>query len=71
MRATALFTAIGLAALLMMVGLSMWTMQCTRASTEEVLATRETRSALADLLSLMQDAETGQRGYLLTGRSGT
>jgi signal transduction histidine kinase len=67
MRATALFTAIGLAALLVMVGLSVWTMQRTNASTEEVLATREMRSALADLLSLMQDAETGQRGYLLTG----
>jgi len=67
MRATALFTLIGLVALLAMVGLSFWMLERTRASTEEVLATREMRSALADLFSVMQDAETGQRGYLLTG----
>jgi hypothetical protein len=29
---------------------------------DEVVAARETRSAAADLLSLAQDAETGQRG---------
>jgi signal transduction histidine kinase len=67
MRATALFSAIGLAVLLAMVALSFWMLERTRASTEEVLATREIRSNLADLLSVVQDAETGQRGYLLTG----
>jgi signal transduction histidine kinase len=67
MRATALFTLIGLAALLVMVALSMWMLERTRTSTEEVLATREMRSAVVDLFSVVQDAETGQRGYLLTG----
>ena len=38
-------------------------------STEEVLATRELRSAIVDLFSVVQDAETGQRGYLLTGEN--
>ena len=56
MRATALFTLVGLAALLAMVGLSFWMLERTRNSTEEVLATREMRSALADLFSVIQDA---------------
>ena len=69
MRATALFTLVGLAALLGMVALSFWMLERTSASTEEVIATREMRSALVDLFSIIQDAETGQRGYLLTGEA--
>ena len=52
-----------------MVGLSFWMLERTRTSTEEVIATREMRSALVDLFSIIQDAETGQRGYLLTGEA--
>ena len=70
MRATALFTAVGLAVLLGMVALSFWMLERTRVSTEDVLATRGQRSALVDLLSIIQDAEIGQRGYLLTGEDG-
>jgi signal transduction histidine kinase len=69
MRVTALLTAVGLAALLAMVALSFWMLERTRASTGEVIATREMRSALVDLFSIIQDAETGQRGYLLTGEA--
>jgi CHASE3 domain sensor protein len=69
MRATAVFTSIGLVILLAMVVLSFWMMDRTRASTQDVLATRELRSSLVDLLSVVQDAETGQRGYLLTGEN--
>ena len=68
MRATALFTLLGLIALLTMVGLSFWALERTRASTAEVLSTREMRSAVVDLFSVVQDAETGQRGYLMTGQ---
>ena len=50
-----------------MVGLSFWMLERTRDSTAVVIATREMRSALADLFSLVQDTEIGQRGYLLTG----
>jgi signal transduction histidine kinase len=53
--------------LLTMVGLSFWMLERTRYSMDEVLATREIRGAMLDLLSVLQDAETGQRGYLLTG----
>lgn len=67
MRATAVFTAIGMLILLAMVALSYAILERTRQSTEEVFATREMRSSLVDLLSVLQDAETGQRGYLLTG----
>ncbi len=67
MRATAAFIALGMLILLGMVGLSYWMLDRTRQSTEEVLITREMRSSLVDLLSVVQDAETGQRGYLLTG----
>ena len=67
MRVTAVFTLVGLAVLLAMVATSFWMLQRTRASTDAVLSTREVRSSLVVLLSVIQDAETGQRGYLLTG----
>jgi signal transduction histidine kinase len=53
--------------LLAMIGFSYFILERTRDATEEVLATREIRGALLDLFSVLQDAETGQRGYLLTG----
>jgi len=65
-RVAALFSALGMLVLTGIVVLSYVTLERTRASTEEVLETRERRGALVDLLSVIQDAETGQRGYLLT-----
>src|SRR5262249_23275783 len=35
-----------------------------------VIRTDETLDALDDLMSTMKDAETGQRGYLITGEEG-
>jgi CHASE3 domain sensor protein len=35
-----------------------------------VIRSQETVAALGDILSSIQDAETGQRGYLLTGNEG-
>ena len=66
MRATASFVAVGMLILLGIVGLSYWMLDRTGNSTEELIATRDMRSKLIDLLSVVQDAETGQRGYLLT-----
>ncbi|GLR47079.1 response regulator [Sphingomonas astaxanthinifaciens] len=40
--------------------------QSVRAETERVAATHEVITSLGDLLSAMQDGETGQRGFLLT-----
>ncbi|GAA4021352.1 response regulator [Sphingomonas swuensis] len=41
--------------------------QSVRTETDRVATTHEVITGLGDLLSAMQDAETGQRGYLLTG----
>ncbi len=38
-----------------------------RKGSAEVILSQETMTALSDVLSSVQDAETGQRGYLLTG----
>lgn len=70
MRTTAAFVVAAMLVLVVMVALSYWLLERTRASTDEVLAERETRSALVDLMSVVQDAETGQRGYLLSGEEG-
>nr|WP_314443731.1 response regulator [uncultured Sphingomonas sp.] len=42
--------------------------QSVRAETDRVTSTHEVITSLGDLLSAMQDAETGQRGFLLTGQ---
>ena len=52
--------------LLAIVVASFWLTRLSERQFDEVVAARETRSAAADLLSLAQDAETGQRGYLLS-----
>lgn len=53
-------------ALLIIVIAAFWLTRASERQFDEVVAFRETRSATADLLSLAQDAETGQRGYLLS-----
>ena len=54
-------------ALLAIVAASVWLVGRTQHEVDEVLKAREMgASAIADLKSLNQDAETGQRGYLLT-----
>ncbi|NKC31335.1 sensor histidine kinase [Falsiroseomonas selenitidurans] len=44
-----------------------WMVQETRRYADAVVATQEVRVAAAQLLGSLQDAETGQRGFLLTG----
>ena len=41
--------------------------QALRADTDKVVHTHEVITQLSNLLSALQDAETGQRGYLITG----
>jgi signal transduction histidine kinase len=69
LRITYLFAAAGLLTLVVLIAVSFWLLQKTTSSTEEVLKARDQRTALARLLSAVQDAETGQRGYLLTGEA--
>lgn len=67
-RNTLLFLAIGVIALVGIVGMSIWLTASTQDYFEDVVAAREIRSATADLMGVLQDAETGQRGFLLTGQ---
>jgi PAS domain S-box-containing protein len=51
--------------LLLLLGGGVYSLRTTSGSTDLVQHTQEVSLALADLLKLMMDAETGQRGYLL------
>ncbi|EJW10568.1 Sensory box histidine kinase [Rhodovulum sp. PH10] len=66
-RTTAAAFIVGLAALLAIVATTVWLVGETQTYTELSIQVRQQRAALVDLRSLMQDAETGQRGYMLTG----
>jgi signal transduction histidine kinase len=65
-RSTVLAILVGLLALLAIVGTSIWLVGRTETYSNRLIAARQERSALVDLRSLLQDAETGQRGFLLT-----
>ncbi|HEY4030923.1 MAG TPA: CHASE3 domain-containing protein [Caulobacteraceae bacterium] len=54
-------------ALLAIVATSLALVEGTRSRTEDVARAQDTRLHAYRLLSVVQDAETGQRGYLLTG----
>lgn len=65
-RSNAFLLAVGIAVLVIIVSTSLWLTTASERYFGEVTAARAVRSASADLLSRVQDAETGQRGYLLT-----
>ncbi|MBN9246533.1 MAG: CHASE3 domain-containing protein, partial [Hyphomicrobium sp.] len=67
LRTTYTFGVAALAALVLLMITSFWLVQRTQSTTESVLKARAQRTSLVRLLSTVQDAETGQRGYLLTG----
>jgi len=56
----------GVLSLLAIVGLTLWLTARVSDHSDEVVRARNTRLLSATLLSLLQDMETGQRGYLLT-----
>ncbi|WP_245898274.1 sensor histidine kinase [Phreatobacter cathodiphilus] len=58
--------AAGITVLILIVAASLWLTARSQQHFGEVVTSRAIRSATADLLSLMQDAETGQRGFLIT-----
>lgn len=59
---------LGIALLIGMVGASLWLVQKNDSYSHEIVDLRRMRAAILDLLTTIQDAETGQRGYLLTRR---
>src|SRR5262245_30731381 len=63
---TILAIVVGLLALFAIVGTTLWLVQRTQNFSDQLFAARQQRSAIVDLRSILQDAETGQRGYLLT-----
>ncbi|MFC4255717.1 response regulator [Altererythrobacter xixiisoli] len=66
-RWSAIGLALGLAFFLVSGAVAYLNIQKLRESDEAIRHTHSVLSALDDLLSAAQDAETGQRGYLLTG----
>ncbi len=67
-RRTLVMLGLGIALLIGMVGASLWLVQKNDSYSHEIADLRRTRAAILDLLTTIQDAETGQRGYLLTRR---
>jgi signal transduction histidine kinase len=66
-RATLLAILVGLGALLIIVGVNLWLVHRTSMYSDRLTVARAERFAIVDLRNMLDDAETGQRGYLLTG----
>ncbi|MEP6714940.1 MAG: response regulator [Terriglobia bacterium] len=63
---TVLFSVVAIVIVCM---LSFWDWRAERASQQQIIDTLEERQLIATILSTIKDAETGQRGYVLTGAS--
>jgi signal transduction histidine kinase len=68
-RITITSILVGLVALLAIVGVNLWLVHKASVYTDAVGTARSIRSNITDLRDLLINAETGQRGYLLTGTS--
>ena len=66
-RTTLAALLLGLTALIIIVLFNLWLVHQAGVYSERVDAARLQRTAIIDLQNLILDAETGQRGYLLTG----
>ncbi|MEP7452265.1 CHASE3 domain-containing protein [Phyllobacterium sp. SB3] len=65
-RSTLIMLTVGVLILLGIVASTIWLVEESSERFTEVVTARSIRSNSADLLLTMQDAETGQRGYLLS-----
>src|SRR5271167_2817833 len=65
-RTTVGLVLASLGVLVIIAGASIWLALRTESDFAQLLRARAIRTATVDLMSLIQDAETGQRGYLLT-----
>lgn len=63
------YGAAALATLVLLIAASFWLVGRTQSSTTDVLKARERQTALSSLMATLLNAETGQRGYLLTGEA--
>lgn len=67
LRSTALLLLVGFAALVAIVGTTIWLVEQNQSWFEETTQARVARLATINLRTALQDMETGQRGFLLTG----
>src|SRR5262245_36289263 len=65
-RSSLIMLAIGVLVLLGIVGSSIWLVRANNNYSEETASLRRVRSSIVGLLTTVQDAETGQRGFLLS-----
>src|SRR5690554_3275324 len=65
-RSSLALILVGLIALIGIVGTTIWLVERTQLYFEEVVEARRDRSAAVELRNLLLNAQTGQRGFLLT-----
>src|SRR5690606_38408577 len=65
-RSGVILLLVGFLALAGIVGTTIWLVEQTQVYFNEVIEARDARTAAVDLRTALQDAETGQRGYILT-----
>ena len=65
-RSTLFMLGLGVLALIGIIGASLWLTSANRIYSDNVAEIRRIRTGSVDLLTALQDAETGQRGFLLT-----
>ncbi|MBS7540662.1 sensor histidine kinase [Ancylobacter lacus] len=66
LRSTLMLMTVGLGALAVVVATTIWLVGRTQDYFETVVQLRQARGSIVELRSQLQDAETGQRGFLLT-----
>jgi signal transduction histidine kinase len=66
-RTTAIFLLVGMLALAAIVGTTIWLVQVNQASFDESVLARTARAATVNLRNALSQAESAQRGFVLTG----
>ncbi|WP_193335158.1 sensor histidine kinase [Devosia beringensis] len=66
-RATTLLLLVGFLALAGILGTTIWLVERSQVYFNEVVEARDARTTTVDLRTALQDAETGQRGFIITG----
>jgi CHASE3 domain sensor protein len=66
-RTTTLLLIVGFLALAGILGTTIWLVERSQVYFNEVVEARDARTTTVDLRTALQDAETGQRGFIITG----
>lgn len=65
LKTSAILMIVGLVALIIIVGATLWLVERSQHYFDEVLEARDLRTAASDLRVALQDAETSQRGFII------